>query len=65
MNRAQTQTKVWDGPSLSYSGFVIPESGGLFVCKPKTFNYKTTIDSIRDFLDTHPVTEGKKYSRIG
>ena len=48
----------------SYSGFVIPESGELFTCKPEIFNYETTIDSIRDFLETHPAPEGKKYALV-
>lgn len=36
----------------SYSGFVIPETGELFVATPEKFNYETTIESIRAFL--HP-----------
>ena len=48
----------------SYSGFVIPESGELFTCKPEIFNYETTIDSIRDFLEAHPAPEGKKYALV-
>ena len=49
---------------ISYSGFVIPESGELFACKPETFNYQTTINSIRAFLVAHPVPEGKKYALV-
>lgn len=45
----------------SYSGFVIPETGELFVAKPQTFNYETTISSIREFLSAKPVPEGKRY----
>jgi len=48
----------------SYSGFVIPNNGVLFVDKPKTSNYETTIDSIRAFLLKHPVPEGKKYALV-
>ena len=48
----------------SYSGFVIPESGVLFTAKPETFNYATTIDSIRSFLIAHPAPEGKKYALV-
>jgi len=48
----------------SYSGFVIPESGELFTAKPETFNYTTTIDSIRSFLAAHPVPEGKRYALV-
>lgn len=49
---------------MSYSGFVIPETGELFVSKPDIFNYQTTIDSIRTFLQKHPAPEGKKYALI-
>lgn len=49
---------------ISYSGFVIPETGELFTAKPDTFNYKTTIDSIRAFLAAHPAPEGKKYALV-
>lgn len=45
----------------SYSGFVIPETGKLFTTKPTTFNYETTISSIREFLASNPIQEGKKY----
>lgn len=48
----------------AYSGFVIPEKGDLFVCKPTRFNYETTIASIREFLAAHPVPTGKKYVLI-
>lgn len=48
----------------SYSGFVIPESGVLFTVKPETFNYETTIESIRSFLVAHPVPEGKRYALV-
>ncbi len=49
---------------ISYSGFIIPESGELFVAKPEVFNYTTTIDSIRAFLSRHPVPKGKKYALV-
>lgn len=45
----------------SYSGFVIPSTGELFVATPETFNYETTIASIREFLTTKPLPEGKHY----
>ena len=48
----------------SYSGFVIPESGILFTAKPEMFNYSTTIDSIRSFIDKHPAPVGKKYALV-
>ena len=49
---------------ISYSGFVIPESGQLFAAKLEMFNYETTIDSIRLFLSEHPAPEGKKYALV-
>ena len=49
---------------VSYSGFVIPETGELFVDKPETFNYETTITSIRGFIKEHPLPNGKKYALI-
>ena len=49
---------------ISYSGFVIPESGVLFTAKPQKFNYETTIDSIRSFLTAHPAPEGKRYALV-
>ena len=49
---------------ISYSGFVIPESGQLFAAKLEMFNYETTIDSIGLFLSEHPAPEGKKYALV-
>lgn len=49
---------------VSYSGFVIPETGELFVAKPEKFNYETTISSIRSFLKAHPAPKGKKYALV-
>lgn len=48
----------------SYSGFVIPETGELFVATPEKFNYETTIDSIRAFLEAKPIPEGKRYALV-
>lgn len=45
----------------SYSGFIIPETGELFVTKPAVFTYKTTIEAIREFLAARPAPEGKHY----
>ena len=36
--------------SVSYSGFIVPDTGELFVTKPNWFNYETTIGSIREFI---------------
>lgn len=49
---------------MSYSGFVIPGTGELFVDRPDRFNYETTIDSIRSFLKKHPAPIGKKYALV-
>lgn len=49
---------------VSYSGFVIPDTGEQFVSKPERFNYETTIESIRDFLQAYPAPEGKKYALV-
>ena len=48
----------------SYSGFIIPQTGVLFTAKPETFNYVTTIESIRAFLAANPAPEGKKYALV-
>ena len=45
--------------SVAYSGFVIPETGELFITKPDWFNYETTITCIREFLASHPVEDSK------
>ncbi|EHO62530.1 IS630 family transposase [Dialister succinatiphilus] len=45
----------------SYSGFVIPDTGELFTAEPETFNYETTIASIRAFLEARPLPKGKHY----
>lgn len=36
----------------------------LFTAKPETFNYETTIDSIRSFLVANPVPKGKRYALV-
>ena len=60
---SKPKVKSFPGNSkVSYSGFVIPETGELFVAKPERFNYETTIDSIRSFLEAHPAPDGKKYA---
>ena len=49
---------------MSYSGFVVPETGSLFVAKPDKFTYETTIESIREFLGANPISGGKKFAII-
>lgn len=34
------------------------------MAKPEVFNYETTINSIRAFLEAHPLPEGKKYALV-
>ena len=36
----------------------------MFACNPETFNYETTIISIRAFLEAHPAPVGKKYALV-
>lgn len=50
--------------SVSYSGFLIPETGALYVNKPDWFNYETTIHSFREFIKQNPLHDGKKYLMI-
>ena len=50
--------------SIAYSGFIIPETGELFVMKPGWFNYETVIQSFKDFIKSRPLEEGKKYCII-
>ena len=58
------QVKSFPGRTkISYSGFVIPESGELFVTKPEKFNYSTTIEAISLNYSRHRLviapTQGK------
>ena len=47
---------------VSYFGFVIPRSGRLYTFKPEWFNFETTIQCFRDFLDAAPkLAEGVRY----
>lgn len=62
---SQPQVKSFPGRAkVSYSGFVLPSTGELFVCKPERFNTSTTLESIRAFLEAHPVPEGKQYALV-
>ena len=45
---------------MSYSGYIVPETGELIVTKPSWFNYETVIDSLRQLLKTYPVAGGKR-----
>lgn len=59
------RVKSFPGNSkVSYSGFVRPTTGMLFVSKPGWFNYKTMIESFREYIKACPIDEGKKYAMI-
>lgn len=47
--------------NASYSGFVIPETGQLWVDSPDWFNFETTIASLRRFLTECPPEEERRY----
>ena len=62
-----SEPKVMSKPGnncLSYSGFLIPGTGALYVNNSSWFNYETTINSFRDFIKQNPLSEGKKYLMI-
>ena len=50
--------------NVSYSGFLIPETGELIVDKPDWFNYETVIHSFRAFLAVATPEEGKKFCMV-
>lgn len=50
--------------NVAYSGFLIPETGELFVVKPGWFNYETVIHSFRFFLQNAELEEGKKFCLV-
>jgi len=49
---------------VSYSGFVRPDTGELFVSVPKWFTFETTIESIRKFVRANPIEEGMMFAMI-
>lgn len=46
--------------NASYSGFVAPSDGRLFVAKPSWFNWETTIESFRQFIEHCDTDENKR-----
>lgn len=44
---------------MPYSGYVIPETGELFLNKPAWFNYETVIQSLRDFINSYQVSDNR------
>ena len=62
---SEPKVKSYPGrKNASYSGFVIPETGQLWVDEPNWFNFETSLASIRGFLESCPPKEGKKYCII-
>ena len=62
-----SEPKVMSKPgkqNVAYSGYLIPETGELIVTKPGWFNYETVIESFRDFLNTMPLEDGKKFCMV-
>ncbi len=62
-----SEPKVMSKPgknNIAYSGFVIPDTGELYVTKTDRFNYESVIQSFRDFIKSNPPPEGKKYCMI-
>ena len=49
---------------VSYSGFIRPDTGQLFVHKPDWFTFGTTIDGVREYIRVTPIEEGKKFAVI-
>lgn len=49
---------------VSYSGFVILQTGQLFTAKPEKFAWETTVEAVRGFLKAHPAPDGKKYALV-
>ena len=49
---------------MSYSGFVRPDTGELAVFKPPWFDYKTTIDCVREFIRKNPLDKGRRFAMI-
>lgn len=62
---SKPKVKSFPGKSkISYSGFVIPDTGVLFTKSPDKFDYLTSIESVRAFLEDCPAPIGKKYAIV-
>ena len=62
---SKPKVKSFPGKSkISYSGFVIPDTGVLFTKSPDKFDYLTSIESVRAFLEDCPAPVGKKYAIV-
>lgn len=49
---------------VSYSGFVRPDTGELFMSSPSWFTFETTIESVREFISANPIGDGKRFAMI-
>lgn len=62
-----SEPKVMSKPgkqNVSYSGYLIPQTGELIVTKPGWFNFETVIQSFRDFLAKVSLDEDKKFLMV-
>lgn len=58
---SKPQVKSYAGrKNASYSGFVTPEDGRLFVARPFWFNWETTVQSLREFISHLPPGDGRR-----
>lgn len=49
---------------VSYSGFVRPDTGALFMSTPSWFTFETTTESVREYIKANPIEDGKKFAMI-
>lgn len=62
-----SEPKVMSKPgkqNVSYSGYLIPDTGELIVTKPTWFNYETVIESFRHFLLEVSLPVGKRFCMV-
>ena len=62
-----SEPKVMSKPgkqNVSYSGYLIPDTGELIVTKPTWFNFETVIDSFRGFLQEAALPAGKRFCMV-
>lgn len=59
---SEPKVKSYTGrQKLGFSGFVIPESGTLCTQQLEWFTFESIIQSLRLFLQTHPLKNNQKY----
>ena len=62
-----SKPKVMSKPGrskASYSGFINPNTGQLWIDSPDWFNFNTTISSLRRFLEENPLPNSMRYCVI-